>query len=867
MAAFDKVKSGIGGMDELLDYIRLGDNVVFQVSALEEYFFFARAFARQAIADGRNLIYIRFAQHEPVLTEEWEGVKICEFQPELGFEAFTVAIHERITEEGKDAFYVFDCLSGLQSAWYTDLMMGNFFRVTCPYLFQLDTVAFFPLIRGRHSFDATARIRETTQLFLDVYGDGGQLYLHPLKVWNRYLPDMFLPHVWVEGTEGKGRFEVVKDGLGIGRYYALRQEKEATLQDLNTDSYDRFFALARLQYVAGSFPEETQAQIIESTMTKDERMQQLIRKYFGPADYFALRDRMIGSGAIGGKACGMLLARKIAEKELSEEKHRCEPHDSFYIGSDVFYTYIVANDLWGLRIAQRTKEGYFSRAEKLREGLLFGAFPSNIREQFVSMLEYFGQTPIIVRSSSFLEDGFGNAFAGKYESVFCANRGTPEERLAAFENAVRQVYASTMDPSALEYRRQRGLEKKDEQMAILVQRVSGSYYGKLYMPCAAGVGYSYSTYQWRRDIDPDAGMLRLVMGLGTKAVDRTQNDYPRLVNLDRPAVTMTKNVAEKHRFSQHKLDVLDLEENALCEKELDAVLPVLPRWLKNLLLEHDYEAEQRLYDMGRPRQIWFISCQRLLENEAFTGLMKKLLATLQRVYENPVDIEYTVNCGENGDFLVNLLQCRPLYVGQNREAVRIPALKAERTFFDIHDTCMGRSSCRKLDALVLVDPKEYYEYPYARKSEVAGVIGRINRYFLSQPEKKNVLLAVPGRIGTSSPELGIPAAFAELSGYCGICEVSDDRAGYMPELSFGSHMFQDLVEADIFYAAIYADREEICYHRDCFADCPDLFAKICPQEEGLSSMISVYDLAGMEVCLWMDASGSHAACGVKDREG
>ena len=139
-----------------------------------------------------------------MLTEEWEGVKICEFQPELGFEAFTVAIHERITEEGKDAFYVFDCLSGLQSAWYTDLMMGNFFRVTCPYLFQLDTVAFFPLIRGRHSFDATARIRETTQLFLDVYGDGGQLYLHPLKVWNRYLPDMFMPHVWVEGTEGKG---------------------------------------------------------------------------------------------------------------------------------------------------------------------------------------------------------------------------------------------------------------------------------------------------------------------------------------------------------------------------------------------------------------------------------------------------------------------------------------------------------------------------------------------------------------------------------------------------------------------------------------------------------------------------------------
>ena len=78
-----------------------------------------------------------------MLTEEWEGVKICEFQPELGFEAFTVAIHERITEEGKDAFYVFDCLSGLQSAWYTDLMMGNFFRVTCPICFSWIRWPFF----------------------------------------------------------------------------------------------------------------------------------------------------------------------------------------------------------------------------------------------------------------------------------------------------------------------------------------------------------------------------------------------------------------------------------------------------------------------------------------------------------------------------------------------------------------------------------------------------------------------------------------------------------------------------------------------------------------------------------------------------
>lgn len=170
----------------------MGDNVVWSVADLENFKFFAIPFAEQAIRDGRNLIYMRFADHEPLLTPR-PGLKICEFDPDKGFEAFTVDIHDRIAEEGRDAFYVFDSLSSLQSVWYTDLMMGNFFRVTCPYLFQLDTVAYFPLLRGRHSFEAVARIRDTTQLLLDVYR-GDRIYLHPLKVWNRYSTRMFLPH-------------------------------------------------------------------------------------------------------------------------------------------------------------------------------------------------------------------------------------------------------------------------------------------------------------------------------------------------------------------------------------------------------------------------------------------------------------------------------------------------------------------------------------------------------------------------------------------------------------------------------------------------------------------------------------------------
>ena len=265
------------------------------------------------------------------------------------------------------------------------------------------------------------------------------------------------------------------------------QEISEKSQNQEVDSYDRFFEMARAAYRSGNFLPEMEEQIIDSTMTKDEKLKELVRRYFTPADYFRLRRRMIGSGAIGGKACGMLLARKIAETEIPEFRAYSEPHDSFYIGSDVFYTYLVSNGDWRLRIRQRTKEGYFNAAGELREHILKGKFPVKIRDKFWSILEYFGQSPFIVRSSSFLEDGFGNAFAGKYESVFCANQGSPQERMEEFENAVRTVYASTMDYSALEYRLQRGLERKDEQMAVLVQRVSGTCRGK-YLYAGRGRG-------------------------------------------------------------------------------------------------------------------------------------------------------------------------------------------------------------------------------------------------------------------------------------------------------------------------------------------------------------------------------------------
>lgn len=207
-------------------------------------------------------------------------------------------------------------------------------------------------------------------------------------------------------------------------------------------------------------------------------MRELGRAHFSLQDLLDIAGREIGTGLIGGKSVGLLLARKSQESEARDlVRGHWVPPDSFYLGADIYYTYIVQNGWWTLRMRQKTPEGYFPLASELREKLLSGRFPQAIRESFTRMLEHFGQSPIIVRSSSLLEDNCGHTFAGKYESVFLPNRGPPGERRRAFEEAVRVVYASVMNDEALAYRLDRGLRDQDEQMAILVQRASGDHRG------------------------------------------------------------------------------------------------------------------------------------------------------------------------------------------------------------------------------------------------------------------------------------------------------------------------------------------------------------------------------------------------------
>lgn len=847
MTINNRVSTGLSGFDNVIDMLRLGDNVVWQVQSMEDYQKIVEPYKKQAIKDGRRLIYFRFGNHMPLM-DDTEASELYKMNASEGFESFTTKIHNIIETEGRKAFYVFDCLSDLLEFWYSDFMIGNFFRVTCPFLFQLDTIAYFALRRDAHTHNTVARIRETTQLLLDLHNIDDQIYIHPLKVWERYSPTMFFPHL----IQGEAAVSITASADAAALFSSLGQ---------NVNTRDYWDITLERAYAATQKDEKDAAQmkklLLSLIIGREPQITKLCEEYFTLQDILKIASREIGTGFIGGKSVGMLLARKILKTNAWDTlRDNWEPHDSYYLGSDIFYTYIVQNGWWELRTKQKMPEGYFELAPRLKEKLLYGKFPDIIREQFMQMLEYYGQSPIIVRSSSLLEDNFGNAFAGKYESVFCANQGSPEERYDAFEQAVRTVYASTMDIDALTYRKNRGLTNRDEQMAILVQRVSGDHYGDLFFPHVAGVGVSSNLYVWDKDMDPAAGMLRLVFGLGTRAVDRVSGDYARIVPLDNPASGPPVNYGDEKKFSQHKADVLNLRENRLVEIQVDSLYEYDLKTDKRIFFRNDRPAMEWLREMGRgygsiPQILDF---KNMLTKMEFPSIVQTILSLLESAYDYPVDIEFTANFSPNGIFRFNLLQCRPLQTKGLGKAVEIPEAKEQDIFLSSVGNFMGGNASLVLDYVIFVKPKEYIALTEQKKYAVARLIGTLNHKL----KGSSVMLVGPGRWGTTTPSLGIPVNFTELCNMAVICEVSYRQAGLMPELSFGSHFFQDIVESGMFYAAVFDKEPNVVFHPEQILNRDNLLTEIIPEEDEWTQTIHLARTPGLT--LYSDIASQKLLC-------
>ncbi|MGE4284268.1 MAG: PEP/pyruvate-binding domain-containing protein, partial [Clostridia bacterium] len=337
-----------------------------------------------------------------------------------------------------------------------------------------------------------------------------------------------------------------------------------------------------------------------------------------------------------------------------------------------------------------------------------------------------------------------------------------------------------------------------------------------------------------------------VFGLGTRAVDRTVGDYARIVCLDNPLRVPLINYEDQNKYSQHYVDVLSLRENVITNKSVEEIMSYNIKAEKELFARLDYETANRLRELGYTdiKMPYILDFKKMLKDTQFSHFMKDMLALLSKIYDYPVDIEFTVNFTKDKKFKVNLLQCRPLQTRGLGQAVEMPKLiDAQNCFFSTKGNFMGGNIRLSIDFIVFVRAQAYLELNDQGKYAVARQIGMINTALKGE----NVMLMGPGRWGTSTPSLGVPVHFTELCNMSVICEVASNEAGFMPELSYGSHFFQDLVESGIFYVAIFDGQKDVVFHPDRILERENILESISPQSTQLSDVIHIAKTDRMEI--------------------
>ena len=587
------------------------------------------------------------------------------------------------------------------------------------------------------------------------------------------------------------------------------------------------------------------------------------RKWFTIEDLWDIRRRRFGKGKIGGKAAGIELAWKIlqSDKQLSEE---VRVPKSYFIATDVFDRFKRANDLVNVmnqkyKPAAEVREQYAG----IRHDFAAGQLPDEILENLRNLLQKSGRTPLIVRSSSLLEDSYGTSFAGKYDSYFCANQGSPEDKLEALTLAITQIYASVYSPDALLYRQRMGLLDYSERMAILIQLVEGEQHGLWFFPSIAGVAFSRNPFRWTPRIKPEEGLVRVVCGLGTRAVERT-DDYARMIALSHPMLRPESGADAIRHYSQKKMDLLNLETNRLETQPIAEVLHGRLPWVRLLATQHSdgYLRKLLMLNPNIDPASLVLTFDQLLQQTEFVPQVKRMLKQLSKHYDTAIDVEFTarvVHEGKAPKVSLCLVQCRPQSFRADRAAEAIPqeieeADKVLRTGSMVPD---GRVDGITFVVVVPLDEYEALADP-VKKISIGRVIGRLNQVLQGEP----FVLIGPHRWGSNNPDLGVKVTYADVYNTRMLIELVPGSGAESGEPSYGTHFFQDLVEANIFPLAINVDDERGFFHAAHFADAPNLLAQLSPEDADFADVVQVYNLpatcGGKTLSVVMDASSEEA---------
>jgi hypothetical protein len=550
-----------------------------------------------------------------------------------------------------------------------------------------------------------------------------------------------------------------------------------------------------------------------------------------------------GHGKLGGKSAGLFLAQQLLRKagETSALLRDIKVPRTWYVSSNALLEFLSYNNLRDLFFRkymdiEHVRQEYPHIVHLLKNS----HFSPEISRGLALALEDFGDRPIIVRSSSLLEDRMGSSFAGKYKSLFLPNSGSRKERLEALQDAIAEVYASTFSPDPIEYRAERGLLNVHEEMGIMIQEVVGKRIGKYFLPAFSGVGLSHNEFRWSARIRRRDGLLRLVPGLGTRAADRVGDDYPILLAPGQPGLRVNVTPDEIIRYSPRWMDVINLETSTFetvesralmreCGDDYPMVRQIVSIAKENRIrkpaeLEPDFEKDDLV-----------VTFEGLINDTSFVKQMEAILDMLREKLDGPVDIEFA----SDGTDLY-LLQFRAQSHAEEFAPAPIPRnLPREMVLFSAHRS-ISNGRVPDITHIVYIDPDRYAELEDLRDLRNVGkAVGKLNKLL---PKRQFVLMG-PGRWGSRGDmKLGVHVTYADISNTAVLIEIARKKGNYVPELSFGTHFFQDLVESDIRYIPLYPDEPEGFLDETFLRRAPNLLPDIIPEFQGLADVVHVIEV-------------------------
>ena len=299
------------------------------------------------------------------------------------------------------------------------------------------------------------------------------------------------------------------------------------------------------------------------------------------------------------------------------------------------------------------------------------------------------------------------------------------------------------------------------------------------------------------------------------------------------------------KYSQRMVDVLNLEANTFEIKPFVEIISGNNYPALHLLtseIADGYLRDWFMTPLANSGENMVLTFNNLIKQTKLVDIVGEMLTKLEKAWGQPIDIEFTAYVDSKGKVRINLLQCRSLRVPKSEgAALSIPKnLPKERVLFR-SDRAISAGLVRDIRYIIYIDPRKYAEIATIDTKRALGrVVGELNNHL--RHKEGRVMAMGPGRWGSNNIELGVNVGYADIDSTAVLVEIAREKAGHTPELSYGTHFFQDLVEAEIFYLPVYPDDDAADFNTEFFAQSPNILKNLLPELGSFEEVVHVIDV-------------------------